>query len=113
MGSGFHVSFDFKASFQASIVFFNCTSSYPVLPCDSRIYVDTPLHHLLDLKIKKSFFERGGFPPVVQNASDSLVLENPWVNGTMVAPFDQRENVFYSAGVVDCDLFFQQPSISF
>ncbi|KAJ7280567.1 hypothetical protein C8J57DRAFT_1711658 [Mycena rebaudengoi] len=43
-----------------------------------RAYVDSRLH-----------YERGGFPNVVQNGSESIILENPWVNGTKAAPFDQ------------------------
>ncbi|RDB21792.1 Beta-1,3-glucan-binding protein [Hypsizygus marmoreus] len=56
-----------------------------------RIYVDTRLHHMmpvLNLK-KESFWDRGDFPPVVQNGSQSVILNNPWVNGTKAAPFDQ------------------------
>jgi hypothetical protein len=45
---------------------------------------------MLDLKFKKPFFELGDFPSVVQNATDTLVLQNPWLNGTRAAPFDQR-----------------------
>lgn len=60
-----------------------------ISPHPSRIYVDTKLHHMLDLKIDKSFFDLGDFPPVVQNATDILALENPWINGTKAAPFDQ------------------------
>jgi len=54
-----------------------------------RIYVDTRLHHLLDLRFDHSFFERGDFPAVVQNGSEAVILQNPWVNGTNSAPFDQ------------------------
>ncbi|KAF5375890.1 hypothetical protein D9615_008202 [Tricholomella constricta] len=56
-----------------------------------RIYVDTRLHHMmpvLNLK-KESFWERGDFPPVVQNGSQAVILDNPWVNGTKAAPFDE------------------------
>ncbi|KAG6856109.1 hypothetical protein H0H87_007361, partial [Tephrocybe sp. NHM501043] len=56
-----------------------------------RIYVDTRLHHMMPvLKLnKQSFWERGDFPPVVQNGSQSIILNNPWVNGTTAAPFDE------------------------
>jgi len=54
-----------------------------------RIYVDSRLHHMLDLRMKKTFFERGDFPNVVQNGSEAIILTNPWVNGTKAAPFDQ------------------------
>jgi len=59
---------------------------------DRRIYVDTRLHHMLDLRLNVPFFERGDFPPVVQNGSEAIVLKNPWVNGTKAAPFDQRKS---------------------
>lgn len=58
----------------------------------SRIYVDTRLHHLLDLRIKKSFWEKGEFPRVAQNGSEAVVLTNPWVDGNKAAPFDQRQS---------------------
>ncbi|KAG6840780.1 hypothetical protein C0991_004385 [Blastosporella zonata] len=60
-----------------------------------RIYVDTRLHHMMPvLKIdKQSFWERGDFPPVVQNGSQSIILNNPWVNGTTAAPFDECEHM--------------------
>ncbi|KAF8962845.1 GH16 beta-1,3-glucan recognition protein [Flammula alnicola] len=54
-----------------------------------RIYVDTRLHHMLDLKFNEGFFKRGDFPAVVQNGSEAVILDNPWVNGTNAAPFDQ------------------------
>ena len=44
---------------------------------------------MLDLRFKKSFFELGDFPGVVQNSTDTIILENPWINGTKAAPFDQ------------------------
>ncbi|KAF8225474.1 concanavalin A-like lectin/glucanase [Tricholoma matsutake] len=55
-----------------------------------RISVDTRLHYMLMLKIDRSFWNFGNFPPVVQNGSEAVVLTNPWVNGTKAAPFDQR-----------------------
>ncbi|KDR73049.1 hypothetical protein GALMADRAFT_1342774 [Galerina marginata CBS 339.88] len=54
-----------------------------------RAYVDTRLHHLLDLRFNEPFFKRGDFPAVVQNGSEAVILENPWKNGTNAAPFDQ------------------------
>jgi hypothetical protein len=54
-----------------------------------RIYVDSRLHHYLDLRMNVDFWKRGDFPAVVQNGSESIILENPWVNGTKAAPFDQ------------------------
>jgi hypothetical protein len=55
------------------------------------MYVDSRLQYMFETKIKQSFWERGDFPTVVQNGSQSVVLDNPWVNGTKAAPFDQRE----------------------
>ncbi|KAJ7898680.1 concanavalin A-like lectin/glucanase domain-containing protein [Mycena olivaceomarginata] len=55
-----------------------------------RMYVDSRLQYMFETKIKQSFWERGDFPTVVQNGSQSVVLDNPWVNGTKAAPFDQR-----------------------
>ena len=54
-----------------------------------RIYVDSRLHHYLDLRMNVDFWTRGDFPAVVQNGSEAIILENPWVNGTKAAPFDQ------------------------
>lgn len=64
-------------------------------PC-RRIYVDTRLQHVMPvLKLKKqSFWDRGDFPPVIQNGSQTVILDNPWVNGTKAAPFDQCGIVF-------------------
>jgi len=42
------------------------------------------------LTFNKPFFQRGDFPPVVQNGSQSIALQNPWINGTDASPFDQR-----------------------
>lgn len=55
-----------------------------------RIYVDSRLHKMYDIQFKKPFFSLGKFPGVVQNGSAAVVLENPWVNGTIAAPFDQE-----------------------
>ncbi|PFH53645.1 glycoside hydrolase family 16 protein [Amanita thiersii Skay4041] len=64
-----------------------------------RIYVDTRLHHLLDLRFNVPFWERGDFPPVVQNGSEAVILTNPWVNGTTAAPFDQPFYLILSLAV--------------
>ena len=61
-----------------------------------RIYVDSRLHHLMEMKIKNSFWNYGDFPAVVQNGTDSIALTNPWVNGTNAAPFDQSASFFPS-----------------
>lgn len=58
---------------------------------DSRIYVDTRLHYMLELSFNEPFFTRGNFPSVVQNGTEPIVLQNPWINGTNATPFDQRE----------------------
>ncbi|CAK5283806.1 unnamed protein product [Mycena citricolor] len=55
-----------------------------------RMYVDSRLTHMLELKFNKPFWDRGNFPTVVQNGSESVVLQNPWINGTNAAPFDQE-----------------------
>ncbi|KAF7290354.1 GH16 beta-1 3-glucan recognition protein [Mycena chlorophos] len=56
-----------------------------------RMYVDSRLTHMYELRMTgQTFWQRGDFPSVVQNGSQSVVLENPWVNGTNAAPFDQE-----------------------
>ena len=62
----------------------------------SRIYVDNRLHYMLALTIKESFWDRGDFPEVVNNGSDYIVLKDPWVNGTLAAPFDKRKYLFWA-----------------
>jgi hypothetical protein len=74
----------------------------------SRISVDSRLHHMLTLRFDEPFFQRGDFPLVVQASSPSdtdgadedgawggggavVQLQDPWVNGTVAAPFDQGE----------------------
>lgn len=57
----------------------------------SRMSVDSRLRHMLEIAINTPFFDRGDFPPVVQNGSSTIVLQNPWINGTKAAPFDQRK----------------------
>jgi hypothetical protein len=64
------------------------TSSY------SRIYVDSRLHHMIDMRFNEPFWKRGEFPTVIQNGSNSAVLQDPWTNSpnktvTNAAPFDQ------------------------
>lgn len=79
-------------------IFLNCFT-HSTFPFDSliysilsnrRLYVDSRLTHMLELKLNEPFFERGDFPPVIQNGSETIVLQNPWINGTRAAPFDQR-----------------------
>ncbi|KAK7047619.1 hypothetical protein VNI00_006387 [Paramarasmius palmivorus] len=64
-----------------------------------RIYVDTRLYHLLDLRLNKPFWDRGDFPTIIQNGSEVISLGNPWINGTKAAPFDQRFYLILSLGV--------------
>ena len=55
-----------------------------------RLYVDSHLTHTLFLKFNEPFFERGDFPPIVQNDTNFIATPNPWKDGTKnVAPFDQ------------------------
>lgn len=64
-----------------------------------RISVDTRLHHLLDLRVKDSFWDLGEFPDTVRNGSDTILLNDPWINGTKAAPFDQRFYLILDVGV--------------
>jgi len=54
-----------------------------------RISVDSRLHHMLDLRFTQPFFARGAFPPTVQNNSQTVALQNPWLGRGNSAPFDQ------------------------
>ncbi|KAI0315683.1 glycoside hydrolase family 16 protein [Amylostereum chailletii] len=54
-----------------------------------RIYVDSRLTHMLNLQFNEPFFERGDFPASVSNASQEIILNNPWVGRGNSAPFDQ------------------------
>ncbi|KAJ3758154.1 GH16 beta-1,3-glucan recognition protein [Lentinula raphanica] len=64
-----------------------------------RIYVDSRLHHMLELNINEAFWDRGDFPAIVQNGSEVVALQNPWINGTKAAPFDQRFYLILDVGV--------------
>jgi len=64
-----------------------------------RIYVDSRLYYMLDLRFKVPFFQRGNFPPVVMNDTDYIALQNPWVNGGVSAPFDQKFYLLLSVAV--------------
>ncbi|KIM48512.1 glycoside hydrolase family 16 protein [Hebeloma cylindrosporum] len=55
-----------------------------------RIYVDTRLHTLLDMRFNRPFFDRGDFPDTIFNGSSVVPLTNPWINGTNATPFDQE-----------------------
>lgn len=63
--------------------------SYP-----SRMYVDTRLHAMWSMKFNEPFWNRGDFPAVVQNGTEMVILDNPWINGTAATPFDQCEDAF-------------------
>ncbi|KAJ7737882.1 GH16 beta-1,3-glucan recognition protein [Mycena maculata] len=54
-----------------------------------RMYVDSRLSYMMQIPLNEPFWDRGDFPSVVQNGSENIKLENPWVNGTQAAPFDQ------------------------
>ncbi|KAF8460789.1 glycoside hydrolase family 16 protein [Russula ochroleuca] len=54
-----------------------------------RIYVDNRLQHMLDLRFDVPFFQRGKFPTSVANASQEIILPNPWAGRGNSAPFDQ------------------------
>ena len=45
---------------------------------------------MLDLRFNEPFFNRGQFPPTIQNDSQIVALPNPWLNRPNSAPFDQR-----------------------
>ena len=57
------------------------------------------------------FWDKGNFPATAQNASDGqvVVLQNPWVQGTVAAPFDQSmlECSFHGAILVLIELFLE------
>ncbi|KAJ6477603.1 glycoside hydrolase family 16 protein [Mycena sanguinolenta] len=57
-----------------------------------RVSVDTRLHTLLDIPFSKGgFWNRGDFPTAVKDAKSgqTIVLQDPWLNGTRATPFDQ------------------------
>ncbi|KAF8260586.1 glycoside hydrolase family 16 protein [Lactarius quietus] len=54
-----------------------------------RIYVDSRLTYMLALTFNIPFFQRGKFPTSVANASQEIILPNPWANRGNSAPFDQ------------------------
>ncbi|TFK22849.1 concanavalin A-like lectin/glucanase [Coprinopsis marcescibilis] len=64
-----------------------------------RIFVDSRLHRMLDLRAKKSFWDLGEFPRVAHNGGDMVVLNNIWANGTKTAPFDQKFYLILDVGV--------------
>ncbi|EAU83458.2 hypothetical protein CC1G_04714 [Coprinopsis cinerea okayama7 len=64
-----------------------------------RIYVDSRLHHMLDLRLKKSFWELGKFPPFANIGGETVMVSNLWANGTKAAPFDQKFYLILDVGV--------------
>ncbi|TFK20537.1 concanavalin A-like lectin/glucanase [Coprinopsis marcescibilis] len=55
-----------------------------------RIYVDSRLQTLLDLRFDKPFFNRAKWPATVFDGKSVTQLHNPWSNGTNATPFDQE-----------------------
>lgn len=57
------------------------------------IYFDTWLHHMLTVSFDEPFFERGEFPPLVANGSQTVQTPNLWANATgqdrNAAPFNK------------------------
>jgi hypothetical protein len=45
---------------------------------------------MLNLRFDIPFFQRGKFPASVANASQEIILPNPWTGRGNSAPFDQR-----------------------
>jgi len=64
-----------------------------------NIYVDSRLHHMMEITINEAFWDRGDFPATVQNGSEIVPLENPWINGTKAAPFDERFYLILDVGI--------------
>ena len=54
-----------------------------------RIFVDSRLQYMLQLKFDIPFFERGDFPVSVSNESQQIILPDPWAGAGNSAPFDQ------------------------
>jgi hypothetical protein len=71
----------------------------------SRVYVDNRLRHMLDLRFNIPFFQRGKFPTSVSNASQEILVPNPWSGRGNSAPFDQRMCNFRAAVRQDLNLF--------
>ncbi|KAF8346388.1 GH16 beta-1,3-glucan recognition protein [Amanita rubescens] len=64
-----------------------------------RMYVDTRLHATWTMKFTVPFWNHGNFPAVVQNGTELVILNNPWINGTAATPFDQSFYLILSLGV--------------
>ncbi|CAG7850716.1 SubName: Full=Related to beta-1,3-glucan binding protein {ECO:0000313/EMBL:CCA68527.1} [Serendipita indica DSM 11827] len=72
-------------------------------------YVDKRTSRILDMRFnKKSFFERGDFPPtILNNTNVPVVLTNPWAGGTRAAPFDKPFYLALTLGAGGTDGWFQ------
>jgi len=71
-----------------------------------RIYIDTRLHTLLDMRFNEPFFKRGDFPEVIQNGSTQQALQDPWINGTNATPFDQSFYLIMNVAVGSTNSWF-------
>ncbi|KAJ3709737.1 glycoside hydrolase family 16 protein [Lentinula guzmanii] len=56
----------------------------PSYPKQGTDYVRGSLNWL-ELNINEAFWDRGDFPAVVQNGSEVVALQDPWINGTKAA----------------------------
>ncbi|TFK36442.1 ectomycorrhiza-upregulated GH16 glucan endo-1,3-beta-glucosidase precursor [Crucibulum laeve] len=73
-----------------------------------RMYVDSRLHTLLDLRFNQPFFKRGDFPEVIFNGSSLTALQNPWINGTNATPFDQEFYLILNVAVGSTNGWFPE-----
>lgn len=73
-----------------------------------RIYVDSRLHTLLDMRFNMPFFQRGNFPEVIYNGSSRTPLRNPWINGTSATPFDQEFYLILNVAVGSTNGWFPE-----
>ncbi|KAF7373662.1 GH16 beta-1 3-glucan recognition protein [Mycena sanguinolenta] len=69
-----------------------------------RMCVDSRLD-MYETKLSRSFWDRGNSPSVMQNETESIVLENPWVDGTKAPPFDQSFDLIMSLAVSGTNLW--------
>ncbi|TDL23460.1 concanavalin A-like lectin/glucanase [Rickenella mellea] len=54
-----------------------------------RMYVDSRLNRMYDLRFTEPFFNRGNFPPTVFNGTQEIPIPNPWLGASNAAPFDK------------------------
>jgi hypothetical protein len=62
---------------------------------------------MLSLRFDIPFFQRGDFPTSVSNASQEIVVPNPWTGRGNSAPFDQRMCNFRAAVLQDLKHIFR------